>query len=106
MPAGGVFDLPGARVRMMQWHLGGGERQAKEPTRGLEGRLDHALELEERLDLGLVQIELGLAALLGVIAPVVSREGEIAALLRDHLLQGIALGGGLGAVSAPDILKQ
>ncbi len=62
--------------------------KAEQPVRGEEGRLDHFVELEIGLDLGFIEIELRLAAALGVIAPIPWREVEIPALVRDRRLQG------------------
>ena len=92
VPAVRVRHLPGARVRMIERHVDRLERQAEQPARRFERRLDHLVELEVRLDLGLVEIVARLAQLLGVVAPVPRREREIAALLGDHRLQGVALG--------------
>ena len=74
--------------------------------RGLEGGLDHLVELEVRFDLGLIQFVFRLAQLLGVIAPVPGSKREIAALLRNHFLQVVALGRGFGARPAPDVVEQ
>ena len=74
--------------------------------RGLEGGVDHLVELEIRLDLRLVQIEFRFAKFLRVVAPVVRRQREIAALLRNHRLQRFTLGHGLGARAAPDLVEQ
>ena len=46
------------------------EIQAEEAPRGVEGRLDHVVEDEIRLQFGFVEIVLGLSHLLGIIAPV------------------------------------
>ncbi len=102
----GVLHVPGARVLVIERHVGGREGQAEQPARGFERSIDDLVELEVGLDLGLVQIELGLAALLGVIAPVPGREREVAALVRDDLLHGVALGQRLGAGAGPDVFQQ
>ena len=47
-----------------------GEAQPEEAGGGVEGGLDHLVELEIGLELGLVEIEAALAELLGVVAPV------------------------------------
>ena len=106
MAAGRVLHLEGAGVGVIERHADGREAQAEQPARGLEGGLDHLVELEVRLDLGFVQIVARLAQLLGVVAPVPRRQREIAALLRDHRLQRVALGRGLGARAAPDLVEQ
>ena len=69
-------------------HLGEGE--AEQPAGGVEGRLDHLLELQVRLQLGLVEIEEPLPHLLGVVPPVGSGEAVVAAFLRD---EGLEVGG-------------
>ena len=106
MGAACIRHLPGARVRVIERHVDGREGEPEQPPRGLEGGLDHLVELEVWLDLGLVQVVARLAQLLGVVAPVPRRQGEVAALLRNHLLQRVALGGGFGARAAPDFVKE
>ena len=61
MLAGGVLHLPGAHVGVIERHVHRRESQTEQPPRGLEGRLDHALELEIRLDLRLLQVVARLA---------------------------------------------
>ena len=101
-----VLHGPGARVLVVKRHVGGCEGQTEQAARGFERRLDHLVQLEVRLDLGLVEIELGLAAAFGVIAPVVRRQREVAALVGNDLLHGVALGERLGAGAGPDVFKQ
>ena len=71
-----------------------GEVEPEQAVRGVEGGLDDALELEVGLDLGLVEVVLAAAQLLGVVAPVPRREREVPALLPHQLLQGVALAPG------------
>ena len=68
-----------------------GEAEAKEAARGVERGLDQPVELQIGLDLALVEIELGLAPLLGEMAPVPWRDFEIAALVGDDALQRLLL---------------
>ena len=79
---------PGARIGMIELDVEAlFETQAEKAVRRMERRLDHPVELQIGLDLALVEIELGLAPLLGVIAPVPGRDFEIAALAGDDRLQ-------------------
>ena len=74
---------PGARVGMIELDVEAlGEAQSKEAARRIERRLDQPVELQIGLDLALIEVELGLAPLLGEIAPVPGRNFEIAALRR------------------------
>src|SRR5829696_792810 len=84
--------LPGPHIGMPDRHLDRMKRQPEQLLRAIERRLDHAVELEVRLDLGLLEVAAPGAKLLGVVAPVPWRDLEIAALLRDQLLQGVAVG--------------
>ena len=72
----------------------------------VEGRLDHVVEREIGLDRGVVEIGAALPQLLGVVAPVPRREREIAALLRDQRLQGVAVGQRPRPRRLPDPLQQ
>ena len=74
--------------------------------RCFEGRLDHLVELEVWLDLGLVEIVARLPQFLGVVAPIPGREREITALLRNHALERIAFGRCLQARTAPNFIEQ
>src|SRR4051794_14440989 len=106
MPAGRVLHLPGAYVRVIERDIYWLESQPEQPPRGLERRLDHALELEIGLDLGFLQIVARLPQLLGVIAPIPGSEREIAALCADHRLQFVALAPGPRTPALPDIVEQ
>ena len=82
-------DRPGSRVGMVKRHvLAFAEGQAKEPVRGEKRGLDHFVELQIGFDLALVDVELRLAALFGIIAPIPRRDLEIAALAGRDSLQG------------------
>src|SRR5215217_9679152 len=99
--------LPDAHVEMVARRVADlGEVEPEEPPGGVEGRLDDALELEVRLDLGLVEVVLAAAQLLGVVAPVPRRELEIPALLPQQLLQGVALAPGTRHRRRPDIAQK
>ena len=87
-------------------HLDRMERQPEQLLRAVERRLDHAVELEVRLHLGLVEIAAPRAKLLGVVAPVPRRDLEVAALLRDQLLQRVAVGERGLARRLPDLFQQ
>src|SRR5271167_2395700 len=67
------------------------EAQPKQAARRIEGRLDHAVELQIGLELALVEVELGLAPLLGQVAPIPGRDFEIAALARCDRLQRLLI---------------
>src|SRR5262249_39031862 len=87
-----VAHLPGLDVGMPAGDVAAAlERQSEQLVGGVEGGLDDVMKLEVGLDLSLVDIALPLAQLLGVIAPVPGRELEIAALLLDQRLHGIAV---------------
>ena len=76
-----------------------GKAQAEQAFRRVERRFDHAIEIEIRLDLRLIDIAALLPQLLRVIAPVPGREREVAALLLHERLQRVAVG--LGARPRP-----
>ena len=63
------------------------EGEAEQAAGDVEGGGDDVLELQIGLQLAFVEIELGLAPALGIVAPVPRGEAEIAAVLRDHRLQ-------------------
>ena len=67
------------------------ERHAEELRRDEESRLDHLVQLEERLDLTLVEVEFGDAALLLKIAPVPRLHGIVASTRRRERLQFVLL---------------
>ncbi len=83
-----IAHRPGACIGMIERDiLALLERQAEKLPGGIEGGGDHLLQRQIRLESRLIEIELGLAALLGIIAPVPGLKREIAALGRDKLLQ-------------------
>ena len=72
---------PGANVGIIELEVEAFfETEAEQAARGIEGRLDHAVELQIGLELAFVEVELGLAPLLRQIAPIPGRDFEIAAL--------------------------
>jgi hypothetical protein len=82
------------------------EAEAEQLARRIEGSRDHLLELQIRLDRALIEIELRLAPLLGVIAPVPGGGFEIAALGLHDLLQFVAFMRGDAHRRLPHRLQQ
>ena len=82
------------------------KRQAEQPAGDIESRFDHFVELQIGLDLAFVEIELRLAPLLRVIAPVPGREREIAALLGDDRLQRRLFAQSLRPGGRPDLMQK
>ena len=80
--------------------------KAEQAARGVEGRVDHAVELQIGLELALVEVELGLAPLLREIAPVPGREFEIAAFACRNRLQRLFVFPRAGDARRPDRLQQ
>src|SRR6478672_235974 len=64
------------------------------------------MKLEIRLDRRLIDIEALLAQLLGVVAPVPGRELEVAALLLNERLHGVAVGESARPRRFPDAIEQ
>ena len=93
--------VPGARVWMIEPARRSARRSCRPNSRFAVWNAASIMpvELQIGLDLALIEIELGLAPLLGVIAPVPGRELEIAALAGDDRLQRRLLP--LRAQSAP-----
>src|ERR1700722_4621716 len=83
-----------------------GKLKAEQSACGVEGRLDHAVELQIRLELALVQVELGLASLFREIAPIPRREFEIAALACCNRLQRLFLFARAGHAWRPDRFQE
>ena len=83
-----------------------GEAHAEQLARHVEGRGDDAVELQIGLDLEIVDIEGGLAHLLGVVAPVPRGELEVAAFGLCGLLQLGALLARAGARRPPYLHQQ
>ena len=107
VPPGAVLDLPDPHVRMPDRNiLALGEGEAEQAGGAVEGGLDHVIEREIGLDRGVVEIGAALPQLFGVVAPVPWRQREIAALLRDQRLQGVAIRQRPGARRLPDPLQQ
>ena len=88
----GIADVPYPHIGMPDRHVGAGEGQAEQAARRIEGGLDHAVEVEKGLDLGLVELAQPVPQLLGVVAPVPGLELEVAAFLLDQRLHGVAIG--------------
>ena len=82
------------------------EGQAEQAAGSIEGGGDDAVELQVGLDLAFVEIELGLADLLRVVAPIPGLQTEILSFTLDNLLQKIALPAGGRARSCPDLVEQ
>src|SRR5262249_45575630 len=82
------------------------EREPEQLISRVERSLDDVVQLEIGLHLALVDIALALAQLLGVVAPIPGRELEIAALLRNERLHGIAVDERARARGLPYPLQQ
>ena len=80
--------------------------QAEQALRRIERGLDHPVELQVRLDRGLVEVAAPLAQFFRIIAPVPGRQREIAALLRDQRLQSVAVGERFLPRARPDRIEQ
>jgi hypothetical protein len=102
-----VLDLPGAGVGMVEGDVGAWRERHAEELRGREeGRVDHPIELEIWFDLTLVEIELGLAALLGKVAPVPRFDHVVDAVARGQRLQVSFLASRTGLGGLPDGSQQ
>ena len=98
--------LEHAHIGMVRRQVGAGfEGQAEQPAGGIERRLRHVFQHEVWLDLGLVEVERGLANFLGVIAPVPGFQGRIGAPVALRLFQQGAFGFGLAPGASPDRLQ-
>jgi hypothetical protein len=82
------------------------EGHAEQAGGDIESRRDHVVQRQVGLDRGIVEIGAALAQLLGVVAPVPGGELEVAALLRDERLQGVAVRHGAGTGRFPDPLQK
>ena len=92
MPAVPVAHRVGPHVRMVDRHiLPLRESEAEQPARGVEGGRRDVVERQVGLDFGLVEVVARLADLLGVEAPIVRLELEVAALARDFATLTFAL---------------
>ncbi len=84
--------LEGAHVGMIDGQVRAlGELQPEQAGRDVERRRDHVVELQVGFHLRLVDVVLGLAHLLRVVAPVPARHLEVAAFRHHGLLQFVAL---------------
>ena len=107
MTAVRVLDLEDAHVGMVDGHaVQLVEAQAEQAARRVEGRLDHLVELQIRLDLRLVEGVLALPQLFGVVAPVPRLEREVAAFLADERLQGVGFRFGARPRRLPHLLEE
>ena len=82
------------------------KRHAEQAPSRVECSLDHAIEIEVRLDRGLVDVATALAQLFGIVPPIPRREREVAALFLRQRLQGIAVGQRLPARPRPYRVEQ
>src|SRR5215510_14837380 len=99
--------LPDLDVRMPSGHVAAAlERESEQLVGRIERGLDDVVKLEVGLDLAFVDVALALAQLLGVVAPVPRREFEIAALLRNEPLHGVAIDERARARGLPYPLEQ
>ncbi len=99
--------FPYPHVRMPDRHVRARrEAQSEQALRGIESGLDHAVEIEVRLDRGLVEIAAPLAQFFGVITPVPGRQRKVATVLLRQRLQGVAIGAGALACPRPDCFEQ
>src|SRR5262245_14224010 len=102
-----VAHLPHLDIRMPARNVAAAlEREPEQLVSRIERGLDDVVKLEVRLDLALIDVALALAQLLGVVAPVPGRELEIAALLLDQRLHGVAVGKRARARRLPHPLEQ
>src|SRR3954452_3661327 len=107
MLAIGVAHLPRLDIRMPARNVAAAlERKPEQLVSRIECSLDDVIELEVGLDLALVDVALALAQLLGVVAPVPGRELEVAALLLDERLHGVAVDERARARGLPHPLEQ
>jgi hypothetical protein len=102
-----VPDLVGAHVRVVGRGIGQrDEADAEQPAGAVERRLEHAVEREVRLHLGVVDLEARAAHLLGVVAPVPRLDRVRRARRARKLVQRVALDGRLRLGRAPHALEQ
>src|SRR5262245_52470825 len=87
-----VAHLPHLDIRMPARNVAAAlEREPEQLVSRVERGLDDVVKLEVRLDLALVDVALALAQLLGVVAPGPGCKLEIAALLLNERLHGVAV---------------
>ena len=102
-----VAHFPHAHIGVVGRQVrAGGEGEAEQPPRGVERRLDHVVEREIGLHLGLVEIVAGAADLLGVVAPVPRLDRFVEPLGAGHLLERRALGARLLLGRLPHLQQQ
>ena len=100
-------DRPGAGVVMIEFQVEAlFEPEAEQTVRRVEGGFNHPVELQIGLDRALVEVELGLAALLGVMSPVPGRNREIAALAGHDRLQRLLFSARARDPRRPDRFEQ
>ncbi len=105
--AGRVRHLEGAHVRVVARQVVAlGEGEAEQAAGRVEGGLDHAVELQVGLDLSFVEVVLGLAHLLGVVAPVPGLDVDVLAFGTGELAEKIALAVGALGGGGPDLVEQ
>ena len=83
-----------------------GEGEAEQAGGGVERCRDHLIERQIRLGRRLIQIETGLAQLLGIVPPVPRRDGAVEALRLRKRLEIIALALGAGLGRRPHLFQQ
>ena len=98
--------LPGAGVGVIERPRKRAEAQPEQAMRHVERRRDHRVQRQIGLDLGLIQLVLGTAPPLGVVAPVPGFECAINPIGVQHPFQNRAIGLGSGAGRAPDLHQQ
>ena len=106
-PAVAVGDRPDPHIRVPGLRLGQGrEGEAEQPAGHVEGGRDHPVELEIRLQLALVDGELPLPPLLGVIAPVPGLQRMIVAALAGQQAERRRIVGRPRLGMLPDLFEQ
>src|SRR3954451_8160410 len=107
MTPGGIAHLPYPHIVMPDRDaLATFEGHTEQAVRGVERRLDDAVELEVRLDRRLVDVAAHLAQLLGVVAPVPGCEREILSFVLHQALQRGGIFHGAAARWPPHALEQ
>ena len=82
------------------------ERQVEQTAGGVERGFDHAFEAEIRLDRCFVEVAHAPAQLFGIVPPVPRLELEIAAIVLDQRLHGIAVRERAGPGRPPHFIEQ
>ncbi len=99
-------DLPGAAITVIKRHVQGFEFQPKKPVRTGKNSLDHPVKLQVGFQLGLIEVKLGAAAFLGIIAPVPGGQIIVHAVGLHHPCQDIGIRFGAGFGRCPHIHQQ